>query len=370
MTPDPYGAFVERVATADGPRVAVKDMIAVEGLPQEAGLPVRAGRRASRDATVVARLKAAGYALAGVTVTDAAGFGTMTDAVENPRHPGRAVGGSSGGSAAAVAGGLAEVGLGTDTGGSVRIPAAYCDLLAYTPTRERAVLDGVLPLSPTFDVPGILAADAVQLAAAAPFLVEAWDPSDSTSPRFSVPDHELAVADAAVRAAFASIRQRLGAGTFASPVPYDVLAAAHSDIVCAEGFAVHRDDWDRAPDGFADLAASGIAYGATLDDRGVAEARRTASGAREAWRGSIQPDVILVLPTLPMRPAPRRTQAVEVAGVAMPITNANIRYTVPFSVAGLPVVVAPVDGLSVQFVGAAGRDEWLLATVHELVRVL
>ncbi|MEM8663854.1 MAG: amidase family protein, partial [Pseudomonadota bacterium] len=171
MTPDdPYGAFVARCdpsCAADSWRVAVKDMIAVAGMPQPAGFPGRDGMVAARDAAVVTLFRDAGHTIVGVTTTDAAGFGTMTNEVRHPRHPLRAVGGSSGGSAAAVAAGLADVGIGTDTGGSVRIPAAYCELYAFKPSRGRVSLEGVLPLSPTLDHVGVMAATPAILARAA-----------------------------------------------------------------------------------------------------------------------------------------------------------------------------------------------------------
>ena len=94
------------------------------------------------------RLRQAGARIVGVTRTDAGGFGVTTPEVENPVAGGRTVGGSSGGSAAAVAAGLADVALGTDTGGSVRIPAACTGLIGFEPTRGRIGNDGVWPLSP------------------------------------------------------------------------------------------------------------------------------------------------------------------------------------------------------------------------------
>ncbi|RAH98250.1 hypothetical protein DLJ53_26435 [Acuticoccus sediminis] len=369
MTPkDPFNAFVDLVPEpGPGPRLAVKDMIAVEGLLQTAGLPVRAGRRASRDARVVTRFREAGYAVVGSTATDEAGFGTMTAAVANPRHPGRAVGGSSGGSAAAVAAGLADIGLGTDTGGSVRIPAAYCDLTSYKPTNERAEMDGVLPLSPAFDVVGVMARTLGDLAPVAPFLVDRWDGVDAAPARLTFAVDELGAADVFVAETFAPIARAFGAAPFASPLPYEPVAIAHSDLVCADALAVHREDWGRAPYLFPPLSASGLAYAATLSASHLAEARRICERARAVWRAAMAPDQVLILPTLPMAPAARQAETVVLRGEVVPITNANIRLTEMFNIAGLPVVVAPVDGLSVQFVAAAGRDEWLLATVRRLL---
>src|SRR6266852_3751861 len=153
---DRFGAFV--AFTPDAPagagplaglRVAVKDNIAVAGLPFTAG----------HDAPAVRQLRDAGARIVGVTRTDAGGFGVSTPVVKNPAAPGRTVGGSSGGSAAAVAAGLADVALGTDTGGSVRIPAACTGLIGFKPTRGRIATDGVWPLAPSLDHIGVIGRD-------------------------------------------------------------------------------------------------------------------------------------------------------------------------------------------------------------------
>ena len=370
---DPHNAFVdltdEAAAPAPGrPRLAVKDMIAVKGCLQTAGLAARADVRAAADAAAVARFRRAGYAVLGTTRSDGAGFGTMTAAVANPAFPGRAVGGSSGGAAAAVAGGLADIGLGTDTGGSVRIPAAYCGLLAFKPTPERVDMAGVLPLSETFDVLGVMARDMGALSAAAPLLVDRWAPCEAAVPPvLRYPAEDLADMDPAVSEPFAALVARWGAGPMDNPVPYRSVAMAHSDIVCAEGLRVHEAAFARAPHLFPPVTASALAYAETVPPGRIASAYQTAATVRAAWRQALGPGEVLVLPALPMPPADRWAERVTVAGEDMPVTNANIRLTLTFNVAGLPVVVTPVDGLSMQFVAAAGADEWLLEAVAGLL---
>src|SRR5215472_12089469 len=153
----------ERAASGPlaGRPVAVKDIIEVAGVPTRCGSPASSAEPAARDATVVARLRAAG---AEVFVTSqcleyAAGFAHPdVGDTRNPRDPSRTSGGSSGGSAALVAAGVCELALGTDTGGSVRIPAAYCGVAGLKPTHGLLPVTGVFPLSPACDHVGTLTA--------------------------------------------------------------------------------------------------------------------------------------------------------------------------------------------------------------------
>jgi len=143
-----------------GFRLAVKDNIDVAGLPTTAGLQAWRNRIAQQDAAVVARLRKAGAIIVGKTLMDEAAFGALGDnpwygRVHNPARRGYTAGGSSAGSAAAVAAGQADVALGTDTLGSVRIPASYCGVVGYVPSAGRIEMAGVTPLAPSFDRVGL-----------------------------------------------------------------------------------------------------------------------------------------------------------------------------------------------------------------------
>jgi aspartyl-tRNA(Asn)/glutamyl-tRNA(Gln) amidotransferase subunit A len=151
-------------------RLAVKDNIDVAGMPCAAGLQARRGRIAQRDAACVAKLKAAGYTVVGKTLMDEAAFGALGDnpwfgRCHNPRRPGFTAGGSSAGSAAAVAAGLADLALGTDTLGSVRIPASYCGVIGYVPSAGNVPMDGVALLAPSFDRVGFFTRTVAEMAA-------------------------------------------------------------------------------------------------------------------------------------------------------------------------------------------------------------
>ena len=167
------GVFVHRPAShggSVGKRLAVKDNIDVAGMPCAAGLQAWRGRIPQRDAACVATLKAAGYSVVGKTLMDEAAFGALGDnpwfgRCHNPHRQGYTCGGSSAGSAASIAAGLADLALGTDTLGSVRIPASYCGVVGYVPSAGAVSMDGVAPLAPSFDRVGFFTRTVGEMAA-------------------------------------------------------------------------------------------------------------------------------------------------------------------------------------------------------------
>src|SRR5437763_4725543 len=139
-----------------GVPISIKDLVDVEGQPTTAASKVRAGHVASRDATVVTRLREAGAVLIGKTNLHEFALGTTSEEsafgpVHNPHDPTRSAGGSSGGSAAAVATGMGLASIGSDTGGSIRIPAAACGVVGFKPSLGEVPTDGVVALCATFD---------------------------------------------------------------------------------------------------------------------------------------------------------------------------------------------------------------------------
>ena len=146
-----------------GLRLAVKANIEIAGARFTAGHPAFAERRGTDTAPAVRALVDAGAALLAMGATDAGGFGVTGAGVDNPVHPRRIVGGSSGGCAALLAAGRADLALGTDTGGSVRIPAACTGLWAYKPEHGAIPVAGVFPLAPRFDTVGLVARSAAVL---------------------------------------------------------------------------------------------------------------------------------------------------------------------------------------------------------------
>ncbi len=152
----------------DGIPVAVKDNIAVRAFPHTAGVEYRRRQVAPQDAAIVRRLRSAGGVILGLTNMDEAAFGAATanpwrGPTQNPHRAGLTAGGSSGGSGAAVAAHLATWALGTDTLGSIRIPASYCGLAGLKPTHDLWPLEGVVPLHARFDHVGPMARDCADL---------------------------------------------------------------------------------------------------------------------------------------------------------------------------------------------------------------
>ncbi|MEM6762439.1 MAG: amidase family protein [Pseudomonadota bacterium] len=369
LSPEDAGFVDYRAPDRPGLRLAVKDMVGVEGCLQTAGLARFATRRAGADAAAVTRLRLAGFAVVGSGVTDAAGFGTMTPKLRNPRHPLRAVGGSTGGPAAAVAAGLADVGLGTDTGGSVRIPAAYCDLYAFKASHGVLPLDGVIPLSPRFDALGVLAATPDALKVAISGLCDA--------PLTPSPDIAIAVDSGALNA-----NDRAVAGPFRKLVhcltpqllrfpSFEEMAGAHAAVVCRDAAAQYGADAAAHPGAYP-LAIEGalsLARRLTTGELAASDASITTMAARiRAHLGQR----VLLSPTLPILPAPRHAAATTINGTRVAVTSANIRNTLIANVAGLPSVVVPLPELSLQVIGPYESDLWLadaaLAIAARLMR--
>lgn len=299
-----------------GLSLAVKDIFDVAGLVTGCGNPVRAAeaRPAARTAAAVKTLLDAGARFAGKTQTDELAFSLIGQNVHfphpvNPSAPDRVTGGSSSGSAAAVAGGLVDIAVGSDTGGSIRAPASFCGLIGLRTTHGRIPLDGAMPLAPSLDTFGWFARDAaVYEAVACVILGGDRHRSPLTRPmRIEVLDR--LVAGPAEDAEYGRL-SRMVAGVTGAPQPAgpvrrstDELYWCFRRIQAHEAWALHGK-WISAGDRRLDPAVEErFRFGAT-----VSRAEVLAEGARrKAFRTELADllgeDGFLVLPTVP-GPAP------------------------------------------------------------------
>ncbi len=350
--------------------LAVKDLYAVRGLPLTASSAVLEGHIAEQDAAVWSRLHASGLVLLGHTHTHEFAAGGTTDQVGNPWALERTVGGSSGGSAAAVAAAMAPAALGSDTCGSLRIPAACCGTSTIKPTRGHLPLEGVVPLAYTLDHAGPMARSVADCSALLAAMAGAAPESLPGGPRpsnrplaglrlaVSPRVHETEV-EAEVRTGFERALgacEELGAALVAPPPPVSLDWNDLTVILLSEAWAYHRRhrtlhhryrpaiaEFVEAASGFTDAQA----YIAAQQRR----ARLTA--AWEEWM-TAHAD-LLIEPTLPITPG-ARGEGYE-RGHAGGAGDPMIAFTALWDMTGMPVVALPVTPfVGVSLVAPAGRE--------------
>ncbi|WP_265937395.1 amidase [Siculibacillus lacustris] len=367
-----------------GSTFAVKDLYDIAGRVTGAGNPDwrRTHAPASLTATAVETLRTAGATLTGITHTDELAFslngcnhhyGTPI----NPAAPERIPGGSSSGSAVAVAGGLVDFALGTDTGGSVRVPASHCGIWGIRTTHGRIDKGGLVPLAPSFDTIGWFARSPALLAAVGEVLLSADSEVTPAASGFFVAEDCLAEADPAVRAAFeacvATLAATVGPIERAPLLPLSVDAAfdANRVLMVAEAAHTHRA-WIEATrptfgPGVAERFAAALAR--SDDDVPAATERRAAIAAH--LRRLLAGGRVALLPTVPA-PPPRRDAAV--ADLEAYRFRAQ-RLTAPAGLAGAPQISVPalaVDGVPIALglLAAPGADRLLLATAARVAAAL
>ncbi len=342
--------------------IAVKDLFDVEGLPTTAGSKFFADHIAERDAFVVEKLRQAGALLNGKTNTHEIALGVTGNnphfgTARNPWKRDRISGGSSSGSAIAVATGMALGALGTDTGGSIRIPASLCGIVGFKPTYGRVSLRGVFPLSWNLDHVGPLT-KCVKDAAIILQVISAYDPIDPASIRMLAGDYLghlmddmegrrvalasgdfIEAADAevleAVREA-AKVFERLGCKVEKVNVDWMREAALANKItVQADGAAVHRERLKEHPEWFGEDVRRRLEEGAKTSSTEYILARRTQAEVRKRCELFFESYDFLLTPTTPIAAPPIEGQdAVEQAGRLT-------RFTAPFNLTGLPALSIP-----------------------------
>lgn len=371
--------------------VAVKDLFDTAGVLTTAGSKFFSENIPERDAFVVEKLKQAGALIVGKTNTHEIALGVTGNnphygAARNPWDPARIPGGSSSGSAIAVATGMALGALGTDTGGSIRIPASLCGVVGFKPTFGRVSLRGVFPLSWNLDHVGPLTRS-VKDAALLLQVIAVYDPLDPASVKMLTADYLNHLNDDVKGRKIA-----LGVGKFietsepeilegirAAAKVFDTLgcnvqevdiswlreaAVANKIMTQSDGAAVHRDRLREHPELFGEDIRRRLEDGASTSSTDYILARRTQAEIRKRFEQFFESYDFLILPATPIAaPTIEGHDAVEQAARLT-------RFTAPFNLAGLPALSVPCgftkDGLpfGLQIVSRAWGDFKVLNLGH------
>ncbi len=368
------GAFVAKDGAAPvgrgplaGVALGVKDIIDTADLPTEMGSAIYAGWRPKADAPVVARLKGLGATVVGKTATTA--FAHLDPAAtRNPHDPGHTPGGSSSGSAAAVAAGLVPLALGTQTGGSVIRPAAFCGVAAIKPSFRLIPTVGVKCYSWALDTVGLFAAGTGDLAHALALMTERPGVALSATPpgrfRIGVVSQDFAQApeDAGLEALERAARaaEAAGAQVTRARLPEDLAQAWRKHGTIQDFEARHALAWEYAThhDRLPPLLRRQLDGAQAVEAAAYDDARRTAHHARRALKDFLGPQGFDVLLTLS---APGRAPR----GLA---STGDARFNKLWTLMGVPCVTIPVPGeglpLGVQVVARFGEDGEALAAAH------
>lgn len=342
----------------DGLRLAVKDLISVTGFAVGAGNPAWLAEAlpSAEDAPAVARLRAAGAAVQGIAQTDELGYSLSGTNVHygsppNPAAPGLVTGGSSSGSASAVAAGQADVGLGTDTGGSIRVPASCCGLFGLRPTLGAVPARGVLPLAPSFDTVGWITRDARTLAAVGDVLL----PPGPVRP----PDRLLCLGGTAGAAAGWGLP--VAEATLSTWDDPDPLLLAFRRVQAAEAWRAHGAWIEAHPRSLGADVEARFRFGAQVSAADEADARARIAACRAELLELLGGGAWLVLPA----GGPGHPRELSAAGREA-WRRETLRCAVPASACGLPSVAVPTGSsppAGIALVGPPGSDRALLEFV-------
>ncbi len=385
-------AALDRLAPArrgplHGVPVTVKDLFVVDGMSTRAGtraaLPPLGG-----ESVLVSRLKAAGAVVIGKTnmheiALGLTGDNPWTGPVRNPHDPERMAGGSSSGSAAALAAGVGLGSLGTDTAGSLRLPASFCGIVAFKPTHGLLPLEGALPLSANLDHAGPMAhtvADVRLLfAVLAGAPVSAPQPTEpSRPPALGVPAHllegQLSAGAAEVFDALVKALREAGARVRDVEVPgLEAAPRIQTPVGWPQAYLVHRTALQADPEAFGPQVRDALELGARITAAEHLTALEDRARLADALAETFRRDGLdgLLLPAAPFEAPPLGTLEVDLPRGRLLFRDAVLPLLAPFSLTGLPTASVPmghVRGLpiNVQLVGPRGADDATLRQAHWL----
>ena len=364
-------AIAETEITAGGYRgplhgipLGMKDLYDTAGVANEGSSAVRAGNVPSIDSAAMASLAAAGMILVGKTETHEFAFGGITPTTRNPWRLEHIPGGSSGGSGAAVAAGMCLVGMGSDTGGSIRIPAALCGTVGLKPTYGRASRRGVMSLSWSLDHIGPLTRNVLD-AALVMGAIAGYDRADPATVQFPVPDYTAGLqsgvaglrvgmptsyffddadpeTEAAVRAAAATL-EGLGAVLVdVAPPMTDSMLACLWGICLPESAAYHQSMLRERGHLYTDQVRSILEVGEFIHATDYIRALRVRTLIQQSWAEMFTGIDVLLTPTVP-GPAPLVDQSVRQlpGGGEEAVMTMLVRLCAPANLTGLPSIALP-----------------------------
>ena len=385
----------ETLPALAGVPYAVKNLFNINGLVTIAGAKIRMGDAPARaDATLVRRLSAAGAVLTGALNMDAYAYGFTTEnthfgVTRNPRDLTRVAGGSSGGSAAAVAAGFATFSLASDTNGSIRVPSSFCGVFGLKPTFGRLSRGGTYPFVPSLDHLGPLARSAHDLALIYDVL-QGPDPADPACAGRSletalpalakgmkglrvavIGDYFHQWADENARAAVEQAAVALGATETVCLPESDRARAAAFVITASEAGAFYLDELREHADDFEPLSRDRLIAGALLPGAWYIKAQRFRRWYQQAAQKLFDRFDLLIAPATPCVATPIGAERMQINGVDLPVRPNLGLLTQPISFIGLPVAVAPLRcagklPIGVQLIAAPWREDICLRAAWAL----
>jgi aspartyl-tRNA(Asn)/glutamyl-tRNA(Gln) amidotransferase subunit A len=360
--------------------VAVKDLIDMAGLPTSCGSATTFGGTATEDAEVVRRLRDAGAVIIGKTTLHEFAYGATGDrslhgASRNPNDPSRMSGGSSGGSAVAVAAGMVPLTLGTDTAGSVRVPAALCGVVGFKPAYDAVSSAGVYPLAPSLDHVGLFAATSEDTLIG----YQALSDEPALSPAAAddriavgwIPPGPIAVTDRWIEESTRQSVDRAFDVEVVEGFSKRELFEIFSTLQGKEAFQVHEHHLAADEDLIDPEVRARLHKGREISDRLYAQAEE----ARQELRGTVDELLstydVLALPTVPIVAPPVGGRRVSVDGTGLEVRAALLSLTSPWNMTGSPAISVPTGRLNglpiaVQLVAAPGNEGLLFAAARAL----
>jgi aspartyl-tRNA(Asn)/glutamyl-tRNA(Gln) amidotransferase subunit A len=358
--------------------LGVKDIVDVGGVPTRYGTARGGHRMPAADAAVVAAVRRAGAVVVGKTTTHELALGMVTPGTRNPWDPARLVGGSSGGSAAAVAAGIVPIALGSDTGGSIRCPAALCGVVGLKPTTGSIPAAGVASLAWSQDAVGPIAATAADCAELHRVLSGDGDGGGAAAParagalRLGVDPAAWDACAPAVAAAGRAAVDGLAAGgaeITELSLPDAALAGSASIVtILAEAAAEWARVLDGDPEGFSPWVRAAVRAGREMPAATYLRAARVRGLLRRRMRDAFAGAGVdlVATPAVPVTAAPAGSAKVELNGRRQAVDAVHSRFTALASVTGQPALSVPcgLDGtglpVGLQLIGRPGEEALLL----------